>query len=80
MNENNNTQTGFGVKNESRHQSRFLKFEEARKLVRTFQLKTQKEWTAFCRDGCRPANIPALPNRDYHEFTTWDDFLLEPDL
>ncbi|MDC8832868.1 hypothetical protein [Alteromonas gilva] len=59
--------------------SNFMPFEEAREMARTFGLKTSYEWVKFSREGNRPNNIPAWPQRVYEgEFISWDDFLIDP--
>lgn len=59
--------------------STFLPFEEARALARSFALKTSYEWVKFSREGNRPINIPAWPQRVYEDkFVSWDDFLINP--
>ena len=59
--------------------NRFVDFEIARALCRGYGLKTSTDWVVFCREGCRPSFIPAMPNRDYPEFISWKDFLVGPD-
>lgn len=59
--------------------NRFVDFNTARALCRGYELKTSSDWVEFCREGCRPAFIPAMPHRDYKEFTTWKDFLIGPE-
>jgi len=56
---------------------RFLPFEEARELVRKEGLKSHKEWQQWCRDGHRPSNIPAAPDRTYSDegWESWADWL-----
>ncbi len=58
---------------------KYVRFEEARRIARSFGLATSTEWKAFCREGKRPIYIPAMPHRDYSEFTSWNDFLIEPE-
>jgi hypothetical protein len=59
--------------------NRFVDFNTARALCRGYGLKTSSDWVEFCREGCRPPCIPAMPHRDYPEFTTWKDFLVGPE-
>jgi superfamily II DNA or RNA helicase len=42
-----------------------LPFEEARKTVRGFNLKSIKEWKDFSKKGLKPLNIPLIPERSY---------------
>jgi hypothetical protein len=44
---------------------RYLPFDEAKKFVHSLEIKSQKEWDIFCKDGKRPGNIPVLPERVY---------------
>lgn len=64
--------------------NKFISYEAAREVVRTFvlkstgeNLKTSGDWRAFCREGKRPPFIPALPDRDYPDFVSWQHFLVE---
>jgi hypothetical protein len=51
-------------------------FEEARKFVRSLNLKTQKEWFQYCKSGNKPNNIPRNLNRTYEkEWKGYGDFL-----
>ena len=43
----------------------WLPFEEARKHVRSLGLESRKEWTAYCKSGKKPNNIPTKPNNTY---------------
>jgi superfamily II DNA or RNA helicase len=40
-------------------------FERARAFVRSQEIKTVKEWQAYCRSGKKPADIPAQPDAVY---------------
>jgi Phage-integrase repeat unit len=40
-------------------------FEEARKIVHSFGLKSQSEWRRFIRSGKKPVDIPSNPARTY---------------
>ena len=37
----------------------YLSYEEAKKIVHTFNIKSKKEWDEFCKAGKKPKNIPA---------------------
>ena len=51
-------------------------FKAARAFVRKLKLKSQKEWTEWCKSGMRPPNIPANPYKVYgDEFISFPDFL-----
>ena len=36
--------------------SNFLPFDEARKYVKSLKLKSQKEWTSYCKSGKLPSD------------------------
>ena len=43
----------------------FLPFAEALAAARALQLTSSTEWRAWCKDGLRPAKLPAAPDRVY---------------
>ena len=43
----------------------FLLFNEALVVARAADLASEKEWRTWCRDGMRPPNMPAAPDRAY---------------
>ena len=43
----------------------FRDFESAREFVRKLGLKTQKEWSDYCKSGNKPDDIPSGPERVY---------------
>lgn len=50
----------------------FRSFEDARSFVRGLNLRSQKEWSAYCKGqlsekGTKPADIPAVPARVYKD-------------
>jgi superfamily II DNA or RNA helicase len=45
----------------------YLPFKEARNYVRKLGLKNNAEWTAFCKSGKKPQNIPMAANDVYKE-------------
>jgi Integrase repeat unit len=47
-------------------------FEEARKMVHSFDLKSQSEWRHFLRSGKKPIDIPSNPARTYKK--EWKGF------
>ncbi len=60
-----------------RHIGKWRPFEEARAFVRGLKLKGQKEWTAYCKSGKKPYDIPADVPSVYAD-TGWagyDDWL-----
>ena len=42
-------------------------FEEARDFVHKLNLKSQKEWQAYCKSGLKPDDIPAAPVNTYNQ-------------
>lgn len=56
----------------------YISFDEARKIARGFGFKNAYQWTTFCREGKLAEFIPKSPDREYDEFTTWEDFLIDP--
>lgn len=61
---------------------KFRPFEEARAFARSMELRTMKEWTAYCTrrlcgKGVRPADIPSNPNLFYRKsgWHCWGDWL-----
>ncbi|MBX9688745.1 MAG: DEAD/DEAH box helicase family protein [Candidatus Obscuribacterales bacterium] len=53
--------TGFIA---TRHRN-FRTFEKAREFVRELKLKSQREWTDYCKSGKKPDDIPNQPNDVY---------------
>jgi Type III restriction enzyme, res subunit/Phage-integrase repeat unit len=54
----------------------FLPFEEARRIARSLGLKSEDEWSNYCRTGQKPDNIPTAPHAVYEkEWVGYDDFL-----
>lgn len=56
----------------------YICFEEARSIARGYKFENRFQWVMFCREGNLPKFIPKSPDREYEEFTTWDDFLKAP--
>ena len=42
-------------------------FQKARAFVRELGLKSQAEWTSYCRSGNKPPDIPTNPDKTYAE-------------
>jgi superfamily II DNA or RNA helicase len=55
----------------------WLPFEEAKKLVKTLNLKSQKEWRDYTKSDVKPANLPNWPNDKYKNegWISWGDWL-----
>jgi superfamily II DNA or RNA helicase len=66
----------YGTNTISTNNRIYLPFNEAKKLVRSFNLKNQKEWYAWSKSDKRPDNIPGNPNKIYKtEFISLGDFV-----
>jgi hypothetical protein len=48
-----------------RNRSFVLPFDEAKRLVRELQLKSQTEWRAYVKKNRLPKGVPSNPNRTY---------------
>ena len=56
----------LGTKPGAATQTRYRSpFEEARKFVRSLNLKTWREWQEYCKSGRKPSNIPTQPGLVY---------------
>ena len=55
----------------------YKSFEAARAYVRTFGLKSEREWFAWSKSGARPHDIPGDPQTKYASsgWTSYGDFL-----
>ena len=49
---------------------KYLPYDEARLVSRSLNLKSYREWIAYCKSGLKPDNIPTYP-RDYYEGRGW---------
>jgi hypothetical protein len=56
---------------------RFRTFEDARSYVWTLGIKSQAEWSKYCKSGGRPSDIPATPRGVYRHrgWADWGDWL-----
>jgi len=54
-----------------------LPFEQAREFVRALGLKSEAEWTEYCKSDKKPGNIPSAPRVVYGDegWTSWGDWL-----
>jgi hypothetical protein len=43
----------------------YRSFNEARKFVRSLELKSNREWYEYCKSGKKPVNIPSSPKYNY---------------
>lgn len=55
--------------------NRFISYDDAKSVVITMSLKSQREWYEFCKAGKIPSNIPKTPNVFYPEWISWNDWL-----
>jgi superfamily II DNA or RNA helicase len=60
--------------------TRYLEFKDfisARDFVRNLGLKSQTQWKEYIKSGYKPNNIPATPDKIYHNkgWLNWGDFL-----
>ena len=61
----------------TRHMRLFLPFEEALVVARSLRLPGRMEWKMWSKEGLRPANVPAMPDRVYkdHGWQGWGHWL-----
>ncbi|MDC0153551.1 hypothetical protein OAJ02_02320 [Nitrosopumilus sp.] len=54
----------------------FLPYSEAQEFVRALKLKSQTEWTKYCKSGNKPKEIPNAPALTYKNkgWTTWGEW------
>ena len=50
-------------------------FEESKRIIQTFNLKSQREFKSLTKSKDFPEGIPVNPDISYDEFTSWSDFL-----
>lgn len=55
----------LGTGSVSNRLRRFQPFKEARTFARSLGMKTWQEWTAYCKSGKRPTDIPSNPSKAY---------------
>ena len=62
--------------------SKFLPFEEALVVARSLEMASKSEWYAWCKEGMRPAYLPANPDRTYKDggWQGWVHWLGSSDL
>jgi len=53
----------------------FLPYDEARKIVRSLNIKTQREWYKYVKKEDFPINIPKAPRAVYKEWVGMIDWL-----
>jgi predicted helicase len=54
-----------------------LEFSKARKLAKSFKLKSNKEWRDYCKNEFFPNNLPTNPDKTYKNrgWNNWADWL-----
>jgi superfamily II DNA or RNA helicase len=66
----------LGTKTVATRLREYLSFEEARRLIRSLNLSSHKEWRQYCKSGQKPDNIPSAPNSTYKkQWQGWPDWL-----
>ena len=55
----------LGTGNQKHQKTEFLPYTGARAVALSHRLVSVKAWTAWCRTGARPANVPARPDSAY---------------
>lgn len=53
----------------------YLIYEDAKNIVHSMNIKSQKEWYILCKKNKIPANIPKTPNKFYKNWISWNDWL-----
>jgi hypothetical protein len=54
----------------------FWSFDKARQHARSLNLKSVAGWTAYCKSGAKPDEIPNAPDQKYKfEWDSWGDWL-----
>jgi len=57
----------LGTSNQGKPTVPFLPFAEALVVARSLNLASSTEWSVWCKEGMRPAYLPASPNQTYKE-------------
>ena len=60
----------------------YLSYDNAKKVIKKFELKTSTQWFEFCKTDSKPEKIPTSANRYYEksgEWKGWADFLGKKD-
>jgi superfamily II DNA or RNA helicase len=67
----------LGTNSVANQNRKFFSFEEAKLYVKKFNLKTQKDFYAWCKKGFRPLDLPSNPQLAYKSkgWNGWADFL-----
>lgn len=55
---------GDFLNNENRRED-WLSYDDAKKIIHTLNLTSEKEWINYCKSGNKPKNIPKAPSQVY---------------
>ena len=58
----------LGTGNQVHQKKNFLPFKEALVVARSLGLPGRREWQVWSREGLRPPNVPAAPNKVYKDY------------
>ena len=62
----------LGNNSQATRQRKFMEFNDARKFVRSLNLKSKAEWSQFTKSDRMPNDLPSTPARTYKEY--WNGF------
>jgi very-short-patch-repair endonuclease len=54
---------------------KFLNYDDAKKIINKFNIRSQSEWYKLCKLGKIPKNIPKTPNKLYNDWVSWNEWL-----
>lgn len=56
----------LGTSTVATRERKYLNFADAKNFVQRLNLKSNHSWRKYCKSGNKPENIPAKPERTYH--------------
>jgi superfamily II DNA or RNA helicase len=66
----------IGTESASDRKKKYLSFNQAKNVIKSFNIKSNKEWRELKLNKLIPENIPPAPEKHYsHEWISWGDFL-----
>jgi superfamily II DNA or RNA helicase len=67
----------LGTNNVHTHKRVYLSYEEAKKIIHQFEIKSVAAWRRFSKSDLMPKNIPSAPNTHYENlgWINWYDWL-----
>jgi superfamily II DNA or RNA helicase len=73
----NNWGEWLGTNSIANFNKEYLRYNDAKLIVHSKNIKNQKEWHLFCKSNLKPSNIPANPQRTYKDngWVSWGDWL-----